>query len=310
MIVGGTGLVGGGLASDLVADGHSVVILSRRPEAAARRFSAGEVVAWDGRTHAGWGRHVDGVDAIVNVAGETIGGTNLAQIFFQRWTAAKKRRILESRANAGRAIVEAIKAAQKKPAMLLQMSAVGYYGPRGDEDIDENAAPGTDFLAGVCVEWERSTEEVEQLGVRRVVVRTGLVLSTRGGLFPVVLLPFRLFVGGPLGSGRQGFSWMHAEDHRRALRFLIESPKAAGVFNLTSPNPVSNEQLGREVARSLHSPYWFPTPAFLLRLALGEKSMLVLEGQRVIPRRLTEAGFDFLHPELGTALEDLLAARA
>ena len=154
--------------------------------------------------------------------------------------------------------------------------------------------------------WERSTDAVEAMGVRRVVVRTGLVLSLQGGLFPVILLPFRLLVGGPLGSGRQGFSWIHAEDHRRGLRFLIENPQAKGVFNLTAPEPVSNAELGRQVARALHRPYWFPTPAFLLRLVLGEKASLVLDGQRVLPRRSLERGFEFRHPTLADALADLL----
>jgi len=202
-------------------------------------------VRWDGRTTAGWADRLDGADAVVNLAGETIGGIHVGQIFFQRWSEAKKRRILDSRVNAGRAIVEAIRAARKKPGVLLQMSAVGVYGPRADEQLDENAPAGKDFLARVCVEWERSTEAVEAMGVRRLVVRTGLVLSLQGGLFPVILLPFRLFVGGPLGSGRQGFSWIHAEDHRRALRFLVENPQARGVYNVTAPEPVSNAELGR-----------------------------------------------------------------
>jgi uncharacterized protein (TIGR01777 family) len=307
ILVGGSGMVGQALAASLAAASHDVHILTRTPP---RSGPAGiHFVAWDGRTASGWGHLVDGADSVVNLAGETIGGTNLGEVFFQRWTAAKKNRILESRLNAGRAIVEAVQAARTPPAMLLQMSAVGFYGPRGDEDIDESAAPGTDFLARVCVEWERSTLELERLGVRRIVTRTGLVLSQRGGLFPVALLPFRLFVGGPLGRGRQGFSWMHAEDHHRALRFLIELRGASGTYNLTAPEPVTNAQLGRAVARALRRPYWFPTPAFLLRLVLGEKAMLVLEGQRVLPRRLLEAGFEFHHPRLDEALEDLLARR-
>ncbi len=186
------------------------------------------------------------------------------------------------------------------------MSAVGVYGPHADENLDENAPAGKDFLARVCVEWERSTEAVEAMGVRRVVVRTGLVLSLQGGLFPVILLPFRLFVGGPLGSGRQGFSWIHAEDHRRALRFLVENPQARGVYNVTAPEPVSNAELGRQVSRALRRPYWFPTPAPLLRLVLGEKATLVLDGQRVVPRRLLETGFEFRHPTLAAALANLL----
>jgi hypothetical protein len=306
IIAGGSGLVGLALAGDLAADGHEVHILTRSPAGRTPSHAGIHFVPWDGRTASGWGQLVDGADAVVNLAGETIGGTNLGQIFFQRWGRAKKQRILDSRVNAGQAVVEAIRAAPKKPSMLLQMSAVGVYGPRADEKLDENAPAGKDFLAHVCVEWERSTEAVEALGVRRVVVRTGLVLSLAGGLFPVILLPFRLFVGGPLGSARQGFSWIHADDHRRALRFLVDSSQARGVYNVTAPEPVSNAELGRQVAGALHRPYWFPTPAFLLRLVLGEKATLVLDGQRVMPRRLLELGFEFRHTTLAAALASLL----
>src|SRR3990172_1224071 len=306
VILGGSGLVGRALSADWANDGHAVTMVCSQDEKVPPIQPIVEVVRWDGRTAAGWGHLADGADAVVNLAGETIGGNHLGQIFFQRWSESKKQRILDSRVNAGRAVVEAVRAARKKPSMLLQMSAVGYYGPRGEEDLDEGAAAGTDFLAGVCAEWERSTEAVEAMGVRRVVVRTGLVLSLQGGLFPVILLPFRLFVGGPLGSGRQGFSWIHAEDHRRALRFLVENPRARGVYNVTAPEPVSNAELGRQVSRALRRPYWFPTPAPLLRLVLGEKATLVLDGQRVVPQRLLEAGFEFRHPTLGAALANLL----
>jgi hypothetical protein len=265
-----------------------------------------ELRQWDGLSPTGWGDLVDGADAVVNLAGETIGGTNLRQIFLQRWNAGKKQRILESRVNAGRAVVEAIGAARARPGVLLQMSAVGVYGPHGDETLDEKSPAGQDFLAQVCLEWERSTEPVEAMGVRRVVVRTGLVLSLEGGLFPVILLPFRLFVGGRLGSGRQGLSWIHAQDHRRALRFLIEDSQAGGVFNVTAPEPVSNSELGRQLARALNRPYWFPTPAVMLKLVLREKAMLVLDGQHVAPRRLLEQGFSFHYPNLAAALADLL----
>jgi len=306
VILGGSGLVGRALSSDWANDGHVVTIVCRHPEEVPPLQPIVEVVRWDGRTTAGWADRLDGADAVVNLAGETIGGIHVGQIFFQRWSEAKKRRILDSRVNAGRAIVEAIRAARKKPGVLLQMSAVGVYGPRADEQLDENAPAGKDFLARVCVEWERSTEAVEAMGVRRLVVRTGLVLSLQGGLFPVILLPFRLFVGGPLGSGRQGFSWIHAEDHRRALRFLVENPQARGVYNVTAPEPVSNAELGRQVSRALRRPYWFPTPAPLLRLVLGKKATLVLDGQRVVPRRLLETGFEFRHPTLDAALANLL----
>ena len=306
VILGGSGLVGRGLASELARDGHSVVVVCRHPEGVPPLGRGIEILKWDGRTAARWGDRVDGADALVNLAGETLGGVNLAQILFQRWTRTKKQRILESRVLAGQAVVEAVRAARAKPSVLLQMSAVGFYGPRGAEEIDEGTPPGTDFLADVCVQWEQGTRPVEQLGVRRVVVRTGLVLGSQAELFRVILLPFRLFVGGPLGSGRQGFPWVHVEDHRRALRFLIENPQASGLYNLTAPGSVSNAEVGRAIARVLHRPYGFPTPAILLRLLLGEKATLVLEGQRVAPRRLLEAGFTFRFPTIDSALADLL----
>ena len=306
LIIGGTGLVGSALAASYASDGHEVVVLTRHLSSASTSHPSIRAVQWDGRSTDGWGHLVDGAGAIVNLAGETIGGTHLGQVFFQRWSTAKKRRILESRTDAGRALMEAIGAAERKPSTLLQMSAVGYYGPRPDRDVDERAPAGSDFLASVCVAWERSTEAVEAMGIRRVVVRTGLVLSTSGGLFPVVLLPFRMFVGGRLGGGGQGFSWIHAEDQRRALRWLIESEDLHGTFNLTAPEPVSMAELGRLVAGALHRPYWFPTPAFLLRLVLGQKAMLVLKGQFVQPRRLLEAGFTYRYPTLESALDSLL----
>lgn len=305
ILVGGSGLVGQGLAARLASQGRQVVILTRDP---ARRKARPNITyrRWDGQTASGWADLAEGSEAIFNLAGESIGGTNLARIFLQRWSRARKNRILESRLSAGRAIVEALRAARVKPAMLVQMSAVGIYGPNDHPALEETAPPGGDFLAGVCPAWEASTEEAETLGVRRVVVRTGLVLSLRGGLFPVILLPFRLFVGGRLGSGLQGVSWIHAEDQARALLHLLDDQEARGVFNLTAPAPVSNSELGRAVARALHRPFWFPVPAFLLRILLGEKATLVLDGQRVIPAALTARGFTFQFPTLESALGDLL----
>lgn len=304
VIVGGTGLVGSGLARKLVERGAEVHLLARRPD--RLKIPGAEVVRWNGRDASGWGHLVDGAEAVFNLAGETIGGTNLTQIFLQRWTQAKKARIHESRVLAGQAILEALRAAQHRPRLLVQMSAVGYYGPSHHPALEETAPPGGDFLAGVCRAWEASTAEAESLGVRRVVVRTGLVLSLRGGLFPVILLPFRLFIGGRLGSGSQGFSWIHAEDQIRALLFLLDDEGARGAFNLTAPKPVSNIELGRAVARALHRPYWFPVPAFLLRIVLGEKSTLVLDGQRVSPAGLLSRGFSFRFPTLEAALGGLL----
>jgi uncharacterized protein (TIGR01777 family) len=306
ILAGGSGLVGRRLSDRLAAAGHEVIILTRKPIPPTE--SGTRYVAWDGRTTDGWGHLVDGVDAIVNLTGETIGGTNLFQIFTQRWTPAKKRRIRQSRVLAGQAITAAIRSASTKPRLLIQMSAVGFYGPSLSPGLDETAPSGHDFLAEVCRDWEAATADVELLGVRRVVVRTGLVLTTQGGLFPVILLPFRLLVGGRLGSGRQGFSWIHAEDQSRALAFLLDNDAAHGAFNLTAPGPVSNADLARALASALHRPNWFPVPAFLLRLVLGEKATLVLDGQFVLPTALLEAGFRFQHPQLEDALADLLGA--
>ncbi|HSR48518.1 MAG TPA: TIGR01777 family oxidoreductase [Anaerolineales bacterium] len=308
ILAGGSGLVGRSLARRLAERGREVVILTRNPTIRSDDPKV-RYVAWDGQTSNGWGQLADGAEAIINLAGETIGGRNLAEIFLQRWTRSKKARILESRTGAGRAIVEAVRKAGTKPGTMIQMSAVGYYGPSPVRDLDEGAPSGPDFLASVCRDWESSTAEVEAQGVRRLVVRTGLVLSTKGGLFPVIMLPFRLFVGGRLGTGDQGFSWIHAQDQTRALEFLLDHKEVRGTFNLTAPNPVSNTDLGRHLAKAMRRPFWFPTPAFLLRLGLGQKATLVLDGQFVAPRGLLDAGFEFRFPRLDGALRDLLSIR-
>ena len=263
---------------------------------------------WDGETTQGWGHLVEGIDAIVNLTGQKIGGTNLRENLLQRWTPARKREILESRVHAGSAIVEAVRDAHRRPEVLLQMSAVGYYGHRPAGEQAESSSPGEDFLARVCVAWEAATQPVEGLGVRRIVARTGIVLARRAGLFPIFLLPFRMFVGGPLGSGQQGLTWVHVEDLLRAMRFLLDSASARGVYNITAPHPVSNAEMGRAIARTTRRPYWLPVPEFALRLALGEKAMLVLEGQRVLPQRLLEAGFEFHFPALAQALPQLMGS--
>src|SRR5689334_12122533 len=197
IITGGTGLIGRALAADLAFERYEVIVLTRRPEQVTRLPQGVRAVGWDGRTAAGWGGLADGADVIVNLAGESIAAG--------WWTEARKRRILESRVNAGRAVVEAVNAATRKPGLVIQASAVGYYGPHGDEEVTETLPAGNDFLADVCREWESSTAEVQALGVRRVILRTGIVLSRAGGPLPLMRLPFQFFVGGPLGNGKQWF---------------------------------------------------------------------------------------------------------
>jgi len=299
IITGGTGLIGRALAANLAADGHEVILLSRAPGRVTGLPAGVRAEGWDGRTAAGWGPLADGAQAVVNLAGENLGAA--------RWTAERKRRIHESRLNAGRAVVQAVQSAGRAPRVVIQSSAVGYYGPQGDRELAEETPPGSDFLAQLCVEWEASTAPLEAMGVRRAVIRSGVVLHASDGALPRMLLPFKLFVGGPLGSGRQVLSWIHIADEVAAIRFLLETEAAAGPFNLAAPQSLTNAEFGRVVGRVLGRPAWMPAPAFALRLALGEMATVVLDGQRAVPRRLLALGFAFRFPEAEAALHDLLA---
>ena len=298
LITGGTGLIGRALSAGLSGDGYDVVVLSRNPERATGLPSGVRVERWDARTAQGWGALADGAWAVVNLAGEGISAG--------RWTGKRKRRIRESRLNAGRAVVEAIEAAKARPAVLVQASGVGYYGPCGEEDVPESAPPGRDYLSGLAVGWETSTVGVEAMGVRRAIIRTGIVLSRNGGALPRMMLPFRLFVGGRLGSGRQWLSWIHIADEVGAIRFLLENEKARGPFNLSAPYPVTNADFSRSLGRQLGRPALVPTPGFVLRLAFGEMADMLLTGQKAVPRHLTQMGYVFRFADAEAALEDIL----
>ncbi len=297
VITGGTGLIGQALAANLAGDGYEVIVLSRSPEQAQSLPTGVRAVRWDARTASGWAALADGARAIVNLAGATIS---------KRWTASYKQQIRSSRLSAGRAVVEAVEQAVVKPKVVIQSSGVGYYGPCGDESVAEDSAAGRDFLGQLAVEWEASTAAVETSGVRRAVIRSGAVLSTQGGAFPLLILPFRLFAGGPLGSGRQWLPWMHIADEVRAIRFLIENENAHGPFNLVAPETLTNREMSRLLGRVMKRPAIVPAPAFAIRLLLGEMSTVVLDGQRAVPHRLQELGFAFQFPEAEAAVRDLL----
>jgi uncharacterized protein (TIGR01777 family) len=296
LITGASGFIGSALARDLVASGYDVVALSRTPAVSRGHFPDRVVMAgWDGRTAEGWGDLADGAFAVVNLAGD-----NLAQ---GRWTRSKKDRILQSRTDAGAAVVEAVRAAGTKPKVLIQASAIGAYGRRDDEELDESSSGGTGFLADVVRGWEESTKDVESFGVRRAVIRSGLVLGKGGGAWPRLVLPFRFFAGGPLGNGRQGFSWISLEDEVRAVRFLIERDELAGIFNLTAPQPLRQKEFCRVVGKVMRRPCWLPVPAVVLKVLFGEKAReTLLAGPRVLPRRLLAAGFEFRHPDAAAAV--------
>lgn len=304
VIAGGTGVIGRALVKDLVVDGYEVIILSRNPEQHADLLSHGlTLVKWRTDSVSDWSANIDGADTVINFAGENLAGEGFLP---DRWNDRKKRLLRQSRLAAGEAINEAIRLADVKPRVLVQSSAVGYYGPRDNQLLVESESPGTDFLANICVDWEAATAPVEELGVRRVITRTGLMLSPESGPLQRLKVQFQLFAGGPFGNGDQYWSWIHLKDIVQAVRFLMDEDSAIGPFNLTAPNPVTNREFAKVLGRVMGRPSIVPLPAFVMRMLVGEVSTVVLDGQRAIPHKLEELGFSFSFPELEPALVDLL----
>lgn len=295
LIAGGSGFLGTALKTSLLKDGHAVFILTRR----APR-NPGEI-QWDGKTTDGWGSVINEMDAVVNLTG--------FGLEHWPWTRRQKQKFLDSRVLPGRALASAIQKASRRPKVFLQASGVNRYGLRGEGIADESTPPAGDFLAQLTVPWEESTQLVEDLGVRRVITRNAVVLSRKGGLFPLMTLAPRLFFGGKFGDGNQAMPWIHLVDHINALRFLLEHENAHGPFNLISPEPTSSTEFMRAITKALHRPYWFHAPTFLLRLTLGEMSILLTEGRYSQPKRLIELGFRFQFGKLEDAMEDLLVRK-
>ncbi len=291
LIAGGSGFIGSALAKSLQWDGHAVWILTRR-----RAIHPNEI-QWDGRSVGGWSARLGEVDALVNATGYGLE--------HWPWTASRKRRFLDSRVLPGKALVSAIKNSSRRPRVFLQISGINYYGLRGDMVADETAQPADDYLARLTVQWEAAAQPLEALGVRHITARSAVVLDARKGLFPLMALPVRLFIGGPLGTGKQAVPWIHVADQVGALRFLLEHEDARGAFNLVAPERTSNMEFTRAIAKALQRPYWLRLPAFLLRLSLGEMSALVIEGRYSQPRRLLEFGYKFRFPTIESALDDL-----
>jgi len=302
VIAGGTGFIGTALTHVLTASGHDVTILTRRPRPAAPATDGGRVdyAVWDGMTARGWGEWAEDA-AVVNLAGENIAAG--------RWSAQRKRDIVESRMAAGSAVLQAVAQAAVKPRVVVQASAVGYYGDRGEQVLEETSLPGKGFLAETAVKWEQSTRDVEYMEVRRVIVRTGVVLGTGGGALARMLPPFRLGLGGPVGDGKSWFPWIHIRDEARAIAFLIERPEAAGPFNLVAPGVVTGKAFAEALGKAVGRPAVLRVPAFALRLALGEMAdAALLASLRVSPTRLKALGFAFDFPDIASALADLTAA--
>ncbi|MEZ4866522.1 MAG: TIGR01777 family oxidoreductase [Caldilineaceae bacterium] len=300
IVTGGTGLIGKVLCRALLADGHLVTVLSRNPDQARGLLRGLRVEKWDAQSTTGLPAIINGADAVVNLAG--------AGIADAPWTEKRKHVIRESRIRVGLVLDEVIQEVAQKPKIFIQASAVGYYGVHNDDElITETTPAGSDFLAKVCFDWEMSTSMLsKKLGIRRPILRTGIVLSNDGGAFPKITLPFKFFAGGPLGNGKQWMPWIHIEDEVRAIQFLLENEKADGPFNLCAPNPVTNKEFSEIVGATMRRPAFLPAPAFALKTVLGKMSTILLDGQRAVPAKLEALGFSFKHPTAREAIAALL----
>lgn len=291
LIAGGTGFLGTALTKSLEQDNHKVFILTRRKPNKPNR------IQWDGKTTSRWSHLVNDMDAVVNLTGYGLE--------HWPWTKRQKQKFIDSRVIPGLALASAIKEASRRPSVFLQASGINRYGLRNDSVADESTPPAEDFLAQITVGWEDATKSVEELGVRRAITRNAVVLARRGGLFPLMALPVQLFFGGKFGDGKQATPWIHIEDHVNAMRFLLENDDAQGPFNLIASTPTSNADFMAAIAKVLKRPYWFHLPSFLLRIPLGEMSVLLTEGSYSQPKRLLEHGFKFQFPTIEDAVKDL-----
>lgn len=298
LITGGTGLIGRALCAALLRDGHALTVLSRRPQTVAAKCgptvrALASLAEWQPDQN---------YDAVINLAGEPIVDA--------AWTAARKQRLWDSRVTLTEQLVQRIAAARQRPAVLLSGSAIGYYGDSGDAALHEAAHAGTDFAAKLCLAWEAAAQKAIQADVRVCLLRTGLVFSADGGMLAKMRLPFALGLGTRLGNGRQWMSWIHIDDYVAIVRLLLLHTAAEGAVNMTAPRPVTNAEFTSTLAHALHRPAFFAAPAALLKPLLGERSVLLFGGQKVLPRKLEALGYRFAYPTLAGALEALLAAKS
>lgn len=297
-ITGATGFVGSRLIERLQAEGHHAIALTRSPERALRQFPTGaypavEIVDYTPTASGDWQQALSGCDGVVNLAGEPIAES--------RWTPERKQMILDSRRMGTQTLVEAIAQATPKPTVLVNASAIGYYGTSETATFDETSAPGDDFLAEVCQAWEAEAQKVTQAGLRLVIVRIGIVLGD-GGALAKMIPPFKLFAGGPIGTGKQWFSWIHREDLVSLILEALTNSTLEGVYNATAPNPVRMTELAKTLGDVLKRPSWLPVPSFALEALLGDGAKVVLEGQQVLPKRTQASGFQYQYPTLPQAI--------
>lgn len=299
VITGGTGLLGTELCQKLAARGDKVYLFSRNVENAKRKSpGAAGYFLWKGND-ADYSKELEGMDVIIHLAGANVAG--------RRWDEAYKKEILESRTGSTAALISAVEKLEKKPAAFICSSAVGYYGNRGDEELTETSAAADTFLADVCVQWEQSAAKAANAGMREVMIRTGVVLSVKDGALNKMLLPFKLFVGGPLGSGKQWFPWIHIDDIVGMYIYAIDNSGVRGVYNGAAPEPVRMSEFAKALGKVLHRPSFFPVPEFVIKLVLGEGAGVALASQRVIAKKIVSEGYGFKFPEIRKALADVIA---
>lgn len=302
-IAGATGFVGSRLVERLHSEGHSVLVLARDSERARRVFPASaypnlEIVAYTPAESGDWQNSIAGCDGVVNLAGVPIAE--------ERWTAARQQAILDSRKLTTAKLAEAIANANPKPSVLVSASAIGYYGTSETAEFDENSPAGNDFLATVCKDWESAAQPVKNAGTRLAILRLGIVMGM-GGALAKMLPPFKLFAGGPIGTGKQWFSWIHRDDVVNLILYALQNPQIEGVLNATAPNPVRMNELCETLGAVLQRPSWLPVPGFALELLLGDGAKVVLEGQKVLPKKTLASGFQYQYPNLKSALEEILS---
>ncbi|OGW84578.1 MAG: TIGR01777 family protein [Omnitrophica bacterium RIFCSPHIGHO2_02_FULL_46_11] len=297
IVTGASGFIGRALCEALLNRGEDLILLTRASSKAPRHSKA-SVVVWNPEDSDSIVNEIDGSDAVINLAGEPVIG--------KRWTNDQKQKILESRVHATKIIANSIKKATHKPKVLINASAVGYYGPHGNEVLDEETGPGNDFLAEACKTWEAHAMRVEDFGVRVVRLRIGIVLSRGGGALQIMIPPFKMFLGGWLGSGNQWMSWIRRSDLVRLVLFCLDHPEAKGAINAVAPQPVTNKVFSMVLAQVLSKPCLFPVPGFALKMFMGEVADMLLTGQRVSPKKAQSLGFSFQYPELRRALGSTL----
>ena len=304
VIAGGTGFLGSPLSWAWAEEGHDVSVLTRSLPAGQAQHESG--TGKPGITRVGWtadgtsgqlAPEIAGATAVINLAGESIDGG--------RWTAARKQALRDSRLLATRSLATAIAESTEPPATFISGSAVGYYGDRGAEPLTEDSSPGTDFLARLCVDWEAEAQRAARRGVRIVTLRTGLVLEKSDGVLKRMMLPFRFFAGGPLGSGRQYMPWVHRHDWVEMVRWIVETPAVDGPVNVTAPHPVTNKEFAHALGRALRRPALLPAPAFAMKIALGEMATAALAGQRALPAKAQRHGYHFRYPEIDIAFRGI-----